>query len=227
MAVSTNSTIISSKNPANFEDQITFTVTVTGSSFNVAPPSGTVNFFDGIALIGSATLTPNGPLSTISTASLDVTILLVGSHSISALYVGDANYIGSTATPDPLNQQVNAVANSASIVPGFGLVASFQSTGDSSLPPQALLYAVPALGPPSEQITLLWDTLNVGQIVISGNNGVDPPFRFPAVGQVSTTGSGVYIVPNGFTKTILLTLTAYDATGHPLGLTSTTQVTIT
>src|SRR5271157_1794727 len=222
--VNTSATLISSEAPSNFEDQVTFTVTVTGASFNVAPPSGNVNFYDGVALIGTASLIPVTPTSTMSIAMFPVTILIVGTHNISAQYVGDPNYIGTTATPDPLIQQVNAVASAAPEPPGFALISSYESTGDSSLPPQATLYAVPATTLPHTSITLLWDTINVGQIEITGNNGIDPPFDS---GRITTTGSGVYIVGNGFTHTILLTLTAYDATGHPLGLLSVAQVTIT
>ncbi len=227
MPVSTTATLISNDNPANFEDQVTFTVVVTASSFNVAPPSGNVNFFDGLSLIGTVSLTPNGPFSTMSTSALQITVLGVGAHNISAIYVGDGNYIGTTATPDPLIQQVNAVASAAPQIAGFSLIASYQSTGDSSLPPQATLYAVPASSPPNSLITLLWDTLNVGQINITGNNGIDPVFRFPAVGNVNTSGSGVYLINSGFTHNILLTLTAYDSLGVPLGITSSAQVTIT
>ncbi len=222
--VSTSAILVVTPSPSDFEQQITMAVTVTASSFNVAPPSGAVNFFDGLTLIGTVNLTPLTPTSTISTASLDITILLIGTHNLSAVYVGDVNYIGCTALPDPFIQQVNAVASAAPELFGFSLIASFQPTGDSSLPPQAQLAAVPNNTHAHVSVTLLWDTINVGQIEITGNNGFDPPFD---TGRITTSGSGIYINGNGWTHTILLTLTAYDATGAPLGLTSTVQITIT
>lgn len=222
--VNTSAILTVVPSPSDFEQQVTMTCTVTANSFNVAPPSGLVNFFDGFTLLASVNLTPLTPTSTISTAMLPITILLAGTHNLSAVYVGDVNYIGTTAVPNPFIQQVNSVAVAAPELPGFGLIASFVSTGDSSLPPQATLAAVPNMTHAHTSVTLLWDTINVGQIEITGNNGFDPPFD---TGRLSTNGSGIYINGNGWTHTILLTLTAYDATGHPLGLTSAVQITIT
>jgi hypothetical protein len=225
--VTTLSVLVSSEAPSNFEDQVTFTATVTGSTFNVAPPSGTVSFYDDGDLIETVTVVPLTPTSNTSRATSDpITILLVGTHDITAIYSGDANYGGSTAIPNPLLQQVNAIPSGAPLLPGFALIASFSASGDSSLPPQATLFAVPQSTHAHTSITLLWDTVNVGQIEIAGNNSVDyQPLGFDS-GRISTTGSGVYIVGNGFTKSILLTLTAYDATGSPLGLTSSVQIII-
>jgi hypothetical protein len=120
-------------------------------------------------------------------------------------------------------------------LPGFALIASYSSQGDAALAPQATLYAVPANTHAHVPINLLWDTLNVSFVGISGNNGVDyqsppPPGSFAGfnTGLLSTTGSGLYIVNQGFTATITLTLQAYDALQNPiLGLTSTVVITIT
>lgn len=109
-------------------------------------------------------------------------------------------------------------------LPGFAVIASFSSAGDSALPPQATLYTVPHTSPPSQSITIIWDTLNVAFITITGNNGIDPAFSF---GPVSVSGGGVYVWEAGFTSSILLTLTAYDSSMTPLGLTATATVTIT
>ena len=225
--VTTSSVLVSSEAPSNFEDQVTFTATVTGLTFNVAPPSGTVSFYDGATLIETVAVVPLTPTSNISRATSDpITILLVGTHNITAVYNGDVNYGGSTAVPDPLLQQVNAVPSAAPNLPGFALIASFLESGDSLLPAQATLFAVPSSTSPHTSVTLLWDTVNVGQIEITGNNSVDyQPLGFDS-GRISTSGSGVYIIGNGFTKSIFLTLTAYDATGHPLGLTSSVTITI-
>jgi len=110
------------------------------------------------------------------------------------------------------------------ILPGFAVRGTFTTQGDNLLPPQATIYTVPSTSPHNTSITILWDTLNVGQISIAGNNHVDPPF---SLGPVSTSGAGVYIWAAGFTHTITLTMTCYDAVGNPLGLTATCTVTIT
>lgn len=224
MPTTTSGTLTSSLAPAGFEDEVTFTVVITGSIFTVASPSGNVDFYDNGNLIASIALVSNGPVDPSSTATLGpITILLVGIHNIVAVYGGDANYSGCTAVPNPLVEQINTTVSLASQISGFALIASFSSTGDASLPPQATLFAVPAATTAHTSITLLWNTINVGQIEITGNNGFDPAFD---TGRISTTGSGVYIVGSGFVKSILLTLTAYNATGVPLGLTSTAQITI-
>jgi hypothetical protein len=164
-------------------------------------------------------------LSAISTsqsrATLDITNLAVGIHSITAVYNGSGLY--QTSTSNPFLQQVNAVAAVSTKLPGFALIASYTTQGDTSLPPAATLYAVPATLHAGQSVTLLWSTLNVAQIQITGTNGIDPPFDS---GRVTTTGSGAYIVTNGFTATITLTLTAYDQNGAPLGVTSVAKVTI-
>jgi hypothetical protein len=123
----------------------------------------------------------------------------------------------------------------ANVLPGFALIASFSTQGDSALAPQATLFAVPSNTTVHHPINLLWDTLNVSFVGITGNNGVDyqsppPPGSFTGfnTGLLSTNGSGIYIVNTGFTASITLTLQAYDALQNPiLGLTSTVVITIT
>lgn len=112
----------------------------------------------------------------------------------------------------------------APLLSGFATIGQYNTSGDTSLPPQAVLSAMPTTAAAHTSITLLWDTVNVAQIEITGNNGTDPPFDS---GRITTTGSGVYIVGGGFTVNITLTLTAYDSTGTPLGITSIATVTIT
>jgi hypothetical protein len=64
------------------------TVTVVGMA---ATPTGLVNFYDGTTLIGTCRLDPTGK------ASLNFTSVRVGSHSITAAYLGDAENLPSTS----------------------------------------------------------------------------------------------------------------------------------
>jgi len=66
---------------------VTFTVTITGVG-----ATGTVTFQDGGTVLGSGTL--NNGTATYSTSDL-----AAGSHFITAVYSGDANFAGSTSTP--------------------------------------------------------------------------------------------------------------------------------
>ncbi len=69
--------LTSGSNPAAVGASLTFTATVAGSA-----PSGNVNFYDGVTLIGTQ------PLSG-TTASFTTTSLALGTHPITARYVGD------------------------------------------------------------------------------------------------------------------------------------------
>ncbi len=62
--------------------------------------TGTVSFFDGARLLGTAPLDPN------ATTTFTTSVLTAGLHSITATYNGDTVYTGSTS--DPLTQQVAA-----------------------------------------------------------------------------------------------------------------------
>src|SRR5581483_3932987 len=92
----TTTTLTSLENPSGFGQFVHFTATVTPSGSG--NPTGTVSFYDGSTLLGTASLS-NG------TAQFTTPTLSVGSHSVTATYSGDTNYQGSTSTP--LSQVVN------------------------------------------------------------------------------------------------------------------------
>jgi hypothetical protein len=69
--------------PRKSGQPFTFTAVVTGSGVK---PTGTVEFFDGANLIGTANLNPSA-VATLATAGLTV-----GTHNITATYEGNANY---------------------------------------------------------------------------------------------------------------------------------------
>jgi sugar lactone lactonase YvrE len=79
-------TLASGKNPALAGDSITMSFVVTGTG---GKPSGTVTLRDGSTSIGSASIDANG------LASLAVSTLAVGNHSLTAAYAGDAYHAGS------------------------------------------------------------------------------------------------------------------------------------
>ncbi len=85
-AGSTTTGLSSSVNPSAFGQSVTFTAAVTGAS-----PTGTVQFFDGAGALGPGAVNGSG-VATLSTSAL-----AVGTHSITAVYVGDANNTGSTS----------------------------------------------------------------------------------------------------------------------------------
>jgi hypothetical protein len=88
--------VISSLNPSTFGQTVTFTATVAGG----ASPTGTVQFKDGSANLGSA-VALSGNNATFATAALGV-----GTHPVTAVYSGDVNNTASTS--NLLNQVVNS-----------------------------------------------------------------------------------------------------------------------
>ena len=100
----TTTAVSSSVNPSNITQNVTFTATITGPA-NTGTPTGTVTFKDGAAAIscanaGGQTLNASG-VATCQTATL-----VAGTHVITAVYAGDANFQTSTGTLSP-NQVVN------------------------------------------------------------------------------------------------------------------------
>ena len=86
----TSISVISAENPTEFEATATFTATIQHSAA-AGGPGGTVEFYDGAALLGSANVDTNGQ-AVFSTSSLSD-----GLHSISADYIGDPNFEASSS----------------------------------------------------------------------------------------------------------------------------------
>ncbi|TWB07103.1 Ig-like domain-containing protein [Bradyrhizobium stylosanthis] len=94
----TTTGLTSSLNPSGLGQSVTFTATVTTPS---GTPTGTVTFKDGPTTLGTGVLA--GGVATFTTAALSA-----GSHSITAVYAGDANNAGSASAA--LTQAVNQSA---------------------------------------------------------------------------------------------------------------------
>jgi hypothetical protein len=108
-ALSETTTVVSSSaNPSVFDQGISFTATVNPTGGG--SPTGTVQFV--IDSNVSITVSLNGGVATSGTISG----LSVGTHTIQAVYSGDANFAGSTGS---LTQIVNPAAATALIVSGF------------------------------------------------------------------------------------------------------------
>ncbi len=100
--------VTSSINSVAFGQSVTFTASVSSSSSGT--PTGTVTFKDGSTTLGNGTL--NGSAQAIfSTSSLSG-----GSHSVTAVYGGDANFAASvsSARSQTINQDSTATAISSS-----------------------------------------------------------------------------------------------------------------
>jgi hypothetical protein len=78
-------TLTSSLNPSTYGDQVDYTSTVSASVGGT--PTGTVTLMDGATSLGTGTLDGSGR------ATITVPLLYAGSHSVTASYSGDANFL--------------------------------------------------------------------------------------------------------------------------------------
>ncbi len=83
--------VATSPEPSGSNQAMTFTATVGAAAPAAGRPNGTVRFFDGSTLLGSATLNAG-------TASLATAGLPSGTHQIEARYDGDVSFLTGTAT---------------------------------------------------------------------------------------------------------------------------------
>jgi len=93
--------VVSSQNPSTIGQSVTLTAAVVPNS-----ATGSVQFLDGSKVLGSATVSSGS--ATLSLGSLGV-----GTHSITAVYAGDADDIGSTSPV--LTQTVNKAASTVTL----------------------------------------------------------------------------------------------------------------
>jgi hypothetical protein len=95
----------SSPNPSTFGAKVIVSATVAVPPPGAGSPSGTVTFYDNGVSLGTSTLDSSGH------ASLQVSGLTAGVHSLTASYSGDESFAGSTSAGSP--ESVTEFANLA------------------------------------------------------------------------------------------------------------------
>lgn len=125
----TSTSLSSSANPAGVGQPVTFTATVTGTS-----PTGSVSFYDGANSPAAPTLLGSVTLSNAN-ASLTVSNLAAGTHSITAYYSGDSANVSSNsnAVSEVINQYATSTqlaTSSASVT--YGQPVTFTATVTST-----------------------------------------------------------------------------------------------
>ena len=88
--ISTTTTVSYSPTLPVFGQQVTLTATITPGSTFTPLPTGTVDFFNGSTLLGTGTVSND-------TATFNTAAITVGNNSLTAQYLGDGNYSGSTS----------------------------------------------------------------------------------------------------------------------------------
>jgi hypothetical protein len=119
-AAGTTITVTPSVGTITLGDTVTFTATVTANPPASGTPTGIVIFFDGSTPIGGGKL--SGGQTTFSTA-----VLAVGSHSITAIYNGDANFAAS-----PLSSPITETVNLRGSTTGLSLNPTTVAAGQAS-----------------------------------------------------------------------------------------------
>ena len=178
-----------SVNPAGFQQAITFTATIAS---NPPPaPTGVVTFNDGNLALGSAAVSTIG---SVTTASFSISTLSAGSHSITAVYSGDANFGASTSAvlTEVINPSLPVITSPATATATVGQGFSYQITANGSQPITYTIGALPA--------GLNFDTDTISGIPTSGGL---TSIRITATNSAGTT-----------TKNIVLTINRTGGTGN-------------
>ena len=184
----TSTALASSLNPSTVGQAVTFTATVTG-----ATPTGTVQFKDGAANLGSPAALSGG------VATLATSALTAGLHVITAVYGGDVN--NATSTSPGVNQVVNpapAGATTTALVSShnpstLGQAVTFTATVNGATPTGTVEFfdGTSSLGTAAvgggSMATLTTSALTPGTHPITavyGGDGNNAPSTSPAVQQV-------------------------------------------
>jgi hypothetical protein len=147
--VSVTATVVSSKNPSVFGQAVTFTATLTAAG----TPTGSITFNDGSVPLGTSALAG-------ASAQLTLSSLAAGTHSITAVYNGDANFSGATSAL--LTQTVNKASSTTSVV----------SSANPSVSTQAVTFtatvAASASGTPTGSVTFQDGTATLATVTLAG-----------------------------------------------------------
>ncbi len=202
----TTTTVTASANPAILGSPLTLTAQVKLSSLNGGSPnSGTVQFFDGATLLGSAALSGG-------TANFTTTGLVLGSNTITATYVGDSSYLPSTSpavTVTITQSATSSTSVTASPNPGvFGSPVTFTAT---------VAAVSPLTGTPTGKVQFFSEGASIGQPVTLVN-GV-ATFAFSALPIGSSSITAVYEGDSNFTPS-----TSQPLTENINGIASTTTL---
>jgi len=174
----------SSSNPSLAGQTVTFTsgVNGTGTSGSGTPaPSGSVTFFDGSTLLGSPVALPTGG----GPATLIISTLTAGSHTLTAQYSGDTNYAPSSSNmvTQVVNLNTTAIGLSSSPNPSFaGQTVTFTSGISSTGSP------APGVPPPGGTVTFLEGGTPIASPVFLPTGGG------PATLMISTLAAGSHTI---------------------------------
>jgi hypothetical protein len=112
---------------------VTLTATVAATAPGAGTPTGSVTFLDGATQLGSAALAVD-PATHADRASLSTAALSGGTHTITAVYQGDASFAGSTsaAVTEVVLPAPTAMTARPALPALFNLSATLTRAGDGA-----------------------------------------------------------------------------------------------
>ncbi len=200
--------VISSQNPAVAGQTVRFTATVSAAAPGAGVPSGTVTFYADGNAIGSAVTLSGG------TAFIDTAALSTSTHTVTAVYSGDASFTTSTSgtltqsqNQDPTAVALTTSASSGAYGQGLTLTATVTAAAPGSgTPTGAVSFYDVATGTPvfvgqgtmtGGVATLVNSTLHVGTYSITATYGGDANFA-----TATSSASPLTVTAAGTTTTL-------------------------
>ncbi len=162
-----------------YGQSVTFTATVGAVAPGSGTPTGSVEFFDGTTELDTADL--SGGSATFGTATL-----AVGTHSITAQYLGDDNFTGSTSPAQSL---------SVTSPVGVGTTTSVVSSANPSVFGQSVTFtatvkaSVPGHGTPTGTVAFLDGTSTLGTATVSAGRA---SFKISTLAVANNAITAVY-----------------------------------
>jgi hypothetical protein len=171
----TTTAVTSSAAPSVVGQSVTFTATVSAGAPGSGTPSGNVTFKDGSTVLGTGSVNGSG------IATLSVSNLSLGSHSITAIYAGGSNF--TTSTSSAFNQTVNKDSTTAAVVSSvepvaFSLSVIFTATVSAN---------APGSGTPTGTVTFKDGSATLGSASLNGSGQAILSTSILALGSHSIT----------------------------------------
>ena len=205
-APTTTAVVSTTGSPSVTGQPVTYTAMVPVTSPGAGSPSGFVEFLDGITPIGACGGTSgtalNGPTATCTVTTYTST----GSHSITAQYLGDPNFLASPASP-AITQTVGPAATTTVLAPPppskFGAPVTLTAQ---------VQVVAPGTGVPTGTVTFYDGTGVIGTgslsggaatVIVSGLPGASQSLKAVYAGNAAFLGSsGTAVNGTTFTQTI-------------------------
>ena len=214
----TVTTVTSSQNPLIVGAPVTFSATITPST-----ASGTLQFLDGVTVIGTGTLVNGSTSFTTST-------LIQGTHSITAAYSGDAMNAGSLSAVLSQSVKINggltmtASPGSAAVGQAVTITATMNAAATGTVQFKDGVTVLATVPVTAGVATYTTSTLAAGSHTLSANYSGDANYINLSTSVVKTilAGSAVAISSNANPSVVGQTVT-FTASVTPASATGTVQ----